>query len=78
MALATASALSSKTFVGSNCSADYNQGSFLVDYTVNKHFDIYGGVTFADQTGGFNSGSLAENSVTLEDRRWPTRNSSSS
>ena len=34
MALATASSLSSKTFVGSNCSADYNQGSFLVDYTV--------------------------------------------
>ena len=40
MALATASALSSKTFVGSNCSADYNQGSFLVDYTVNRRFDI--------------------------------------
>ena len=45
--------------MGSNCSADYNQGSFLVDY-VNKHFDIYGVVTFADQTGGFNSGSLAK------------------
>ena len=37
------------------------QGSFLIDYTVNRHFDIYGGVTFADQTGGFNSGQLADN-----------------
>ena len=64
---ATNSALSSKTFVGirvgSNCSAGYNQGSFMVDYTVNKQFDIYGGVTFADQTCGFNSGSLADNSA---------------
>jgi hypothetical protein len=66
-ATTTASALTSKTFVGirigSNCSADYNQGSFLIDYTVNKHFDIYAGVTFDDQTGGFNSASLADNSV---------------
>ena len=47
---------------GSNCSADYNQASFLIDYTVNRHFDIYAGVTFDEQTGGFNSGQLADNS----------------
>jgi predicted porin len=50
------------TRVGSNCSGDYNQGSFLIDYTVNRHFDIYAGVTFDDQTGGLNSGFLADNS----------------
>ena len=48
--------------VGANCSGDYNQGSFLIDYTVNRHFDVYAGVTFADQTGGLNSGYLADNS----------------
>ena len=48
--------------IGSNCSGDYNEGSFLVDYTFNRHFDIYGGVTFAEQTGGLNSGFLSDNS----------------
>ncbi len=32
-------------------------GSFLVDYTFNKHFDIYAGVSFADITGGFENSS---------------------
>jgi hypothetical protein len=49
------------TRVGSNCSGDFNQGSFLIDYTVNRHFDIYAGVTFTDQTGGLNSGFLEDN-----------------
>jgi predicted porin len=48
--------------VGSNCAAEYNQGSLLIDYTVNRHFDVYAGVTFADQSGGFNNGSLEDNS----------------
>ena len=65
-ATSTRAAQTSSTFVGirigSNCSGDFNQGSFLIDYTVNRHFDIYGGVTFADQTGGLNSGFLADNS----------------
>ena len=65
-ATSTRAAQTSATFVGtrvgSNCSGDFNQGSFLIDYTVNKHFDIYGGVTFADQTGGLNSGFLSDNS----------------
>jgi predicted porin len=65
-AIATRAAQTSATFVGirigSNCSGDYNQGSFLVDYTVNRHFDIYAGVTFDEQTGGLNSGFLADNS----------------
>ena len=48
--------------VGSDCSADYNQASFLIDYTVNRHFDVYAGVTFDEQTGGFNSGQLSDDS----------------
>jgi hypothetical protein len=40
-----------------------HSGSFLIDYTVNRHFDIYAGVTVADQTGGLNSGFLTDNSV---------------
>jgi len=35
-----------------NCSGDFNQGSFLIDYTVNRHFDVYAGVSFTDVSGG--------------------------
>ena len=48
--------------VGGNCSGDFNQGSFLIDYTVTKHFDVYAGVSVSDQTGGLNSGFLEDNS----------------
>ena len=53
------------TFVGnptgSNCSGDLNQGAFLVDYTFNKHFDVYGGVSYSDVSGGLSSGYLHDN-----------------
>jgi len=62
---ATLNAQRSTTFVGtrvgSNCSGDLNQGSFLVDYTFNRHLDLYAGVTFMEQTGGLNSGFLEDN-----------------
>ncbi|MGB9025500.1 MAG: porin, partial [Rhodomicrobium sp.] len=29
----------------SNCAGDVNQGSFVVDYAFNKHFDVYAGLT---------------------------------
>jgi predicted porin len=62
---ATLTALRSTTFVGtrvgSNCSGDLNQGSFLIDYTFNRHLDLYAGVTFMEQTGGLNSGFLEDN-----------------
>ena len=51
--------------IGSNCSGDFNQGSFLIDYTFNRHFDVYAGVTFTDQTGGLNSGFLEDNDVAV-------------
>ena len=44
-----------------NCSGDFNQGSFLIDYTFNKHLDVYAGVTFTEQNGGLNNGFLADN-----------------
>ena len=66
---ATISAQRSTTFVGtrvgSNCSGDFNQGSFLIDYTFNKHFDVYAGVSFTEQTGGLNSGFLQNNDTTF-------------
>ena len=26
------------------CSGDFNEASFVVDYVINKHYDVYGGV----------------------------------
>jgi predicted porin len=39
-----------------NCSGGIDMGSFLVDYKVNKHFDIYAGVSIAEVDGGFAAG----------------------
>jgi hypothetical protein len=46
-----------------NCSGELNQGSFLIDYTFNKHFDIYAGVTMSDIGGGLPSGFLQTDDV---------------
>ena len=66
-AVSTTAALRSATFigtrVGSNCSGDFNQGSFLIDYTFNRHLDVYAGVTFTEQSGGLNSGYLQNSDV---------------
>jgi predicted porin len=62
---ANAAGKAAGTFVGnptgSNCSGDLNQGAFLVDYTFNKHFDVYGGVSYSDVSGGLSSGYLHDN-----------------
>jgi predicted porin len=39
-----------------DCAGSYNQGSFLVDYRFNKHFDVYAGVTYARVDNGLASG----------------------
>ncbi len=39
-----------------NCAGSYNQGSFLVDYAFDKHFDIYAGVTYAKVYDGLAAG----------------------
>ena len=51
--------------IGANCSGDLNQGSFLIDYTFNKHFDIYTGVTVSDISGGISSGFLQTSDVAV-------------
>ncbi len=49
----------------SNCAGDYNQGSFLIDYTFNKYFDVYGGVSYTENSGGFNSAYLQDTITTF-------------
>ncbi len=51
--------------IAPNCSGDLNQGSFLVDYTFNKHFDVYAGVTYSEISGGLASGFLQSNDATF-------------
>ncbi len=48
---------------GSNCSGDLNQGSFLVDYRFNKHFDVYAGVSYSAVGDGLSSGYLNDNTT---------------
>jgi predicted porin len=38
------------------CAGTFDQGSFLVDYRFNKHFDVYGGVSYARVDNGLASG----------------------
>ncbi len=49
----------------SNCSGDFNQGAFLIDYTFNKYFDVYGGVSYTENGGGLNSAFLQDNNTTF-------------
>src|SRR5262249_14771293 len=35
-----------------NCSGNFNMGSFLIDYTFNKYFDVYAGVNYSTVDGG--------------------------
>ncbi len=39
-----------------DCAGSFNQGSFLVDYRFNKHFDVYSGITYAVVDNGLASG----------------------
>ncbi len=39
-----------------DCAGAFNQGSFLVDYRFNKHFDVYAGITYARVDNGLASG----------------------
>jgi predicted porin len=60
-------ATNSKPSVGiaipSNCSGNFNMGSFVVDYAFNKHFDVYAGVNYSTVDGGLSSGFLQDNST---------------
>ncbi len=49
--------------IGANCSGDFDQVSFLVDYTFNKHFDVYAGVSYSEISGGLSSAYLQDNNT---------------
>ncbi|MGO8778568.1 MAG: porin [Rhodomicrobium sp.] len=53
---ATAEAGSGDATASKGCAGDYDQGSLLVDYAFNKHFDVYAGTTYAIVRGGLASG----------------------
>ena len=38
------------------CSGDFNEGSAVVDYVFNKHYDLYGGVNYSQVTDGLANG----------------------
>jgi hypothetical protein len=54
-------AIGNKT--GSNCPGDYNQGSILVEYTLSKDLDVYGGVSYSEAIGGVASGYINDNTA---------------
>ncbi len=51
--------------IGGNCSGALDEGSFLIDYTFTKHFDVYAGVTYSDVGGGLASGFLQDNNTAV-------------
>jgi predicted porin len=48
-----------------NTPGSYNDGSFVVDYRFNKHFDVYAGVNYSTLDGGLSSGYLNNNQTTV-------------
>jgi predicted porin len=48
-----------------NCAGSLNQGSFLIDYAFNKHWDAYAGVSYMENGGGLNSAYLNDNMATF-------------
>ena len=38
------------------CSGDFEEASFVVDYVINKHYDVYGGVNWSEVTDGLANG----------------------
>ena len=48
-----------------NCNGDVNSTSFVVDYQINKNFDVYGGVNYSHVSGGLSSGFLQANQASV-------------
>ena len=38
------------------CSGDFKEASFVADYVINKHYDVYGGVNYSEVTDGLANG----------------------
>ena len=51
--------------MAANTSGSYNDGSFVIDYRFNKHFDVYAGVNYSVLDGGLSSGYLNDNQTTV-------------
>ena len=51
--------------INANCSGGYDEGSFVVDYQFNKHFDVYAGLNYSTLNGGLSSGYLSDNQTTV-------------
>ncbi len=49
------------------CSGDTSTGSFLVDYTFNKHFDVYAGVSYSEISGGLAHSSFSNDPYAATD-----------
>ena len=66
-AAVTATNRNTQAFVGfttgNNCPGDMNMGSFLVDYPLDKHFDVYSGINYSTISGGLTSGFLSNNNT---------------
>ncbi len=48
-----------------NTPGSYNDGSFVIDYRFNRHFDVYAGVNYSALDGGLSSGYLNNNQTTV-------------
>jgi predicted porin len=48
-----------------NAAGSYNDGSFVVDYQFNKHFDVYAGINYSTLDGGLASGFLNNSQTTV-------------
>jgi predicted porin len=44
------------SIAGLLCSGDFYEGSFVVDYIFNKHYDLYAGVNYSEVTDGLANG----------------------
>jgi Gram-negative porin len=44
------------TAAGLLCAGDFNEASFVADYIINKHYDVYGGLNYSDVTDGLANG----------------------
>lgn len=38
------------------CAGDFTEASFVADYVINKHYDVYGGLNYSDVTDGLANG----------------------
>lgn len=62
---ATAAQTGSPNKQAGNLAGSYNDGSFVVDYRFNKHFDVYAGVNYSIIDGGLASGYLANGQTSV-------------